>query len=93
MSISQRIRKQLEQTNGLTKEKLEPLAAEYADDLSSGARDRMPNARNRPRGRAPPRIGNSRGMSLCAANGRLLSCSLSAAALGATSSSSSASND
>jgi hypothetical protein len=30
MSISQRIRKQLEQPNGLTQEKLEPLAAEYA---------------------------------------------------------------
>ena len=30
MSISQRIRKQMEQPNGLTQEKIEPLAAEFA---------------------------------------------------------------
>jgi hypothetical protein len=30
MSISQRIRKQMEQPNGLTQEKLEPLAAEFS---------------------------------------------------------------
>jgi hypothetical protein len=34
MSISQRIRKQLEQPNGLTQEKLEPLAQEYSAGVS-----------------------------------------------------------
>lgn len=34
MSISQRIRKQLEQPNGLTQEKLEPLALEYSSAVS-----------------------------------------------------------
>ena len=34
MSISQRIRKQLDQPNGLSQEKLEPLAQEYSDAVS-----------------------------------------------------------